>query len=46
MIPDDVKFLGLPLLRHRVVLSAAAEIEGADTDRIVTEIIAQTPAPK
>ena len=46
VIPDDVKFLGLPLLRHRVVLSAAAEIEGRDTDRIVTEIIAQTPAPK
>ena len=46
VIPDDVKSLAAPLLRHRVVLSPAAEIEGRDADRIVAEIIEQTPAPK
>ena len=46
VIPDDAKFLSRPLLRHRVVLSAAAEFEGQDADAIVDEIVAQTPAPK
>ena len=46
MIPDDVKFLAAPLLRHRVVRSPAAEIEGLDVDRIVSEIVEQVPPPK
>ena len=46
VIPDDVKALATPLLRHRVVLSPAAEIEGRDADRIVAEVVQQTPAPK
>ena len=46
VIPDDVKALAAPLLRHRVVLSPAAEIEGRDADRIVSEVVQQTPAPK
>ena len=46
VVPDDVKALAAPLLRHRVVLSPAAEIEGRDADRIVAEIVQQTPAPK
>lgn len=46
VIPDDVKALAAPLLRHRVVLSPAAEIEGRDADRIVAEVVQQTPAPK
>ena len=46
VIPDDAKFLARPLLRHRLVLSPAAEIEGRDAEGIVGEIVAQTPAPK
>ena len=46
VVPDDVKALAAPLLRHRVVLSPAAEIEGRDADRVVAEIVQQTPAPK
>ena len=46
VIPDDVKFLAAPLLRHRVTLAPAAEIEGRDAERIVAEIVEQTPAPK
>jgi MoxR-like ATPase len=45
-IPDDVKALALPVLRHRLTLSPSAEIEGLTTDRIVREIIDQTPAPR
>ena len=37
VIPDDVKALALPALRHRLMLSPAAEIEARNADQIVTE---------
>src|SRR5450631_4418066 len=43
VIPDDVKFLALPVLRHRLTLSPGAEIEGLTADRILREVIDQTP---
>jgi len=46
VIPDDVKMLALPVLRHRVMLSASAEIEGLSADRIVSEILDRTAAPR
>ncbi len=46
VIPDDVKTLALPVLRHRVILSAGAEIEGLTADRIVGEILSRTAAPR
>ncbi len=46
VIPDDVKFLALPVLRHRLTLSPSAEIEGLTADRILREAIDQTPAPR
>jgi len=46
VIPDDVKILALPVLRHRVILSASAEIEGLSADRIVSEILDRTAAPR
>jgi MoxR-like ATPase len=46
VIPDDVKTLALPVLRHRVILSPGAEIEGLSADRILGEILDQTAAPR
>jgi MoxR-like ATPase len=46
VIPDDVKTLALPVLRHRVILSASAEIEGLSADRVVSEILDRTAAPR
>jgi MoxR-like ATPase len=46
VIPDDVKSLALPALRHRLMLSPSAEIEGLTTDRIMQEILDRTPAPR
>ncbi len=46
VIPDDVKHLALPVLRHRVILSPGAEIEGLTTDRVMCEILDQVPAPR
>lgn len=45
-IPDDVKHLATPVLRHRVVLSPGAEIEGLTFDQIIGQIITATPAPR
>jgi len=46
VIPDDVKFLALPVLRHRVTSTARADIEGLTTDRILRELLEHTKAPK
>jgi len=46
VIPDDVKVLAPPTLRHRLVLAAGAEIEGLDADRIVGQIVEQVAAPR
>ncbi len=46
VIPDDVKHIALPALRHRTILSPAAEIEGRTADEQIEEVIAQTAAPR
>jgi MoxR-like ATPase len=46
VIPDDIKLLALPVLRHRLTLSPSAEIEGLTSDRILRDILDQTPAPR
>ena len=46
VIPDDVKVLAAPLLRHRVILSPAAEINGRKVEEIVTTIINAIEAPR
>jgi MoxR-like ATPase len=46
VIPDDIKSLALPVLRHRVILSPGAEIEGLTADRVLGEILDQTAAPR
>jgi MoxR-like ATPase len=46
VIPDDIKSLAIPLLRHRVVLTPNAEIDALTSDIIVREILDQTVAPR
>jgi MoxR-like ATPase len=46
VIPDDIKALAIPLMRHRIVLSPSAEIEGLATDRVLRDILDQTAAPR
>lgn len=46
VIPDDVKALAVPLLRHRLVLSASAEIEGTGEDQVIDQILQQIPVPR
>jgi MoxR-like ATPase len=46
VIPDDVKLLAIPVMRHRVSLAPGAEIEGIAVDRVLGEILEQTAAPR
>ncbi len=46
VIPDDVKVLASPALRHRVILSPAAEIDGRRVDDVIAEVVAQTEVPR
>ena len=46
VIPDDVKQLAPALLRHRLILSPAAEIDGRMVEEVVHSIIETIEAPR
>ena len=46
VVPDDVKALAAPVLRHRLLLSPAAEIEGKQVEALVAELVESTEAPR
>ena len=45
-VPDDVVQLALPALRHRVILTAEAEVEGRKVDELLTEMIRTVEVPR
>ena len=46
VIPDDVKRLAVPALRHRVILAPGAEIDELREEQVIGEILDQVAAPK
>ena len=46
VVPDDVKALANAVLRHRLLLSPAAEIEGKAIEAIVSDLVTRTEAPR
>jgi len=46
VIPDDVKALARPALRHRVQLRPEAELEGATSDGVLDAVLASVPVPR
>jgi MoxR-like ATPase len=46
VIPDDVKLLAAPVLRHRLILRPEAEIEGITPDRVVESTLAEVEVPR
>lgn len=46
VLPDDVKALATAVLRHRLVLSPAAEIEGREIEALVADLVESTEAPR
>jgi len=45
-VPDDVVELALPALRHRVILSAEAEVEGHRVDDLLDQLIRTVEVPQ
>ncbi len=46
IIPDDVKSVTLPVLRHRVMLKPEAELEGLTSDHILSDVLRAVEVPK
>jgi MoxR-like ATPase len=46
VLPDDVKALARPALRHRMGLRAEAELEGATTEGVLDQVLANVPVPR
>jgi MoxR-like ATPase len=46
VIPDDIKEMALPVIRHRIALSPDVEIEGLDASDILTQMLADIEAPR
>jgi MoxR-like ATPase len=46
VLPDDVKALAVPALRHRILLSPAAEIEGRKAEDVLRRLVDQVEAPR
>jgi MoxR-like ATPase len=45
VLPDDVQRLAVPVLAHRLLLTAEAQIARRSPAQIVTELVARTPLP-
>lgn len=46
VLPEDVLALAVPVLRHRVQLSAEKELEGVETDQVIGQLIAKVEIPR
>ena len=46
VVPDDLKAIALPALRHRILLSPEAELEGRTPDDVVGAVLAEVEAPR
>ncbi len=44
--PDDIKAAALPVLRHRVALSAESELDGVNANAVLAQLVEQTAAPR
>ncbi len=45
VLPDDVKAQATAVLRHRLFLSADAQMRGRTTPTVIAEVLARTPVP-
>ena len=45
-VPDDVTTIVLPALRHRVILTAEAEVEGQSVDEVLTNMLQSIEVPR
>jgi MoxR-like ATPase len=45
VLPDDIKYLAVPVLAHRLILKEEEELRGLTRETVLEEIINQTPIP-
>jgi MoxR-like ATPase len=46
VIPDDVKSVAMPALRHRILLTPEVEIDGISADEILRDILRKVEVPR
>jgi MoxR-like ATPase len=46
LLPDDVKGAAVPVLRHRLVLTPEADLEGLTGEQVVRDVLADVEVPK
>ncbi|MGC9528439.1 MAG: AAA family ATPase [Limnospira sp.] len=46
VIPDDVKAVALPLLRHRLILKPEAQLDGVQVESAIASILAKVAVPR
>ena len=44
--PDDIKTIAAPLLRHRLILGAEAQLDGLTADAVVKRLLEAVPVPR
>jgi MoxR-like ATPase len=45
VLPDDVKYLALPTLAHRLIAKTEARLRGHSTDEVIRDILKTVPVP-
>jgi MoxR-like ATPase len=45
VLPDDVKRAAVPVLRHRLVLKAEADLEGITADQVTNDVLGSVEVP-
>ena len=46
VVPDDIAHLFKPALRHRVILTPEAEVEGFSTDQVLGDVLKSVDVPR
>jgi len=44
--PEDIVRISFPVLRHRILLTPEKEMEGVNTDQIITQVIHKIEVPR
>ena len=44
--PEDIQYIALPVLTHRIILTPEAEMEGITTEEVISQILAEIEIPR
>lgn len=46
VIPEDIQYVAIPVLRHRVQLTPEKEMEGSTVDKVISDLLATVEVPR